>query len=119
MTILITAILIVSLLFIATERQTHINKAAVAVFACTLGWVLYISFGADFVESRHMEGYQSFLAGIQPNSVVVKQYIANQREHHRHIPFAEEVERMFRKAGIEYDPQYMMYGLVSPAEGVS
>ena len=76
MTILITAILIVSLLFIATERQTHINKAAVAVFACTLGWVLYISFGADFVESRHMEGYQSFLAGIQPNSVVVKQYIA-------------------------------------------
>ena len=76
MTILITAILIVSLLFIATERQTHINKAAVAVFACTLGWVLYISFGADFGESRHMEGYQSFLAGIQPNSVVVKQYIA-------------------------------------------
>ena len=50
---------------------------------------------------------------------VVKQYIANQREHHRHIPFAEEVERMFRKAGIEYDPQYMMYGLVSPTEGVS
>ena len=76
MTILITAILIVSLLFIATERQTHINKAAVAVFACTLGWVLYISFGADFVESHHMEGYQSFLAGIQPNSVAVKQYIA-------------------------------------------
>jgi Na+/H+ antiporter NhaD/arsenite permease-like protein len=76
MTILITAILIVSLLLIATERQTHINKAAVAVFACTLGWVLYISFGADFVESHHMEGYQSFLAGIQPNSVAVKQYIA-------------------------------------------
>ena len=76
MTILITAILIVSLLFIATERQTHINKAAVAVFACTLGWVLYISFGADFVESQHMADYKSFLAGIQPNSVAVKQYIA-------------------------------------------
>ena len=46
----------------------------------------------------------------------VKRYIANQREHHRHVPFAEEVERMFKKAGIEYDSQYMMYGLVQPEE---
>ncbi len=76
MTVLITAILIVSLLFIATERQTHINKAAIAVFACTLGWVLYISFGADFVESRHLADYKSFLAGLQPTSLAVKQYIA-------------------------------------------
>ena len=76
MTILTTAILIVSLLFIATERQTHINKAAVAVFACTLGWVLYISFGADFVESQHGADYRSFLDGIQSNSIAVKQYIA-------------------------------------------
>ena len=76
MTILITAILLVSLLLIATERHTHINKAAVAVFACTLGWVLYISFGADFVERQHMADYTSFLDGIQPNSLAVKQYIA-------------------------------------------
>ena len=63
-------------MLIATERQTHINKAAVAIFACTLGWVLYISFGSDFVESQHSADYRSFLAGIQPNSVIVKQYIA-------------------------------------------
>ena len=83
MTILITTILIVSLLFIATERQTHINKAAVAVFACTLGWVLYISFGADFVASNHLEDYKSFLAGLQPNSIAVKQYIAK----HIFVPY--------------------------------
>ena len=76
MTILITSILIISLLFIATERQTNINKAAVAVFACTLGWVLYISFGADFVESRHQYDYTAFLNGIKPNSEAVKMYIA-------------------------------------------
>ena len=64
MTILITAILIVALLLIATERQTHINKAAVAIFACTVGWVLYISFGTDFVASQHWADYKSFLAGI-------------------------------------------------------
>ncbi|MBR4651152.1 MAG: sodium:proton antiporter [Prevotella sp.] len=76
MTILITAILIVALLLIATERQTHINKAAVAIFACTVGWVLYISFGTDFVASQHWADYKSFLAGIQHNSLAVKQYIA-------------------------------------------
>lgn len=76
MTILITSILIISLLFIATERQTNINKAAVAVFACTLGWVLYICFGSDFVESRHLYDYTAFLNGIKPNSEAVKLYIA-------------------------------------------
>lgn len=76
MTILITSILIISLLFIATERQTNINKAAVAVFACTVGWVLYICFGSDFVESRHLYDYTAFLNGIKPNSEAVKLYIA-------------------------------------------
>ena len=76
MTILITSILIISLLFIATERQTNINKAAVAVFACTLGWVLYICFGSDFVESRHLYDYSAFLNGIKPNPEAVKLYIA-------------------------------------------
>ena len=76
MTILITSILIISLLFIATERQTNINKAAVAVFACTLGWVLYICFGSDFVESRHLYDYTAFLNGIKPNPEAVKLYIA-------------------------------------------
>lgn len=76
MTIIITSILIISLLVIATERQTNINKAAVAVFACTLGWILYICFGADFVESQHQYGYTEFLNGIKPNSEAVKLYIA-------------------------------------------
>lgn len=76
MTYIITAILIVSLFFIATERSTGINKAAVAVFACTLGWVLYICFGADFVASQHSQEYTSFLAGVTPNSTQVKLYIA-------------------------------------------
>ena len=76
MTYIITAILIVSLLFIATERQTGVSKAAVAMFACTLGWVLYIGWGTDFVMSQHHGGYMAFLNGIQPNSIVVKEYIA-------------------------------------------
>ena len=76
MTIIISAILVISLLFIATERYTNINKAAVAVFACTLGWMLFVGFGADFVESLHHDDYSSFLAGVKPNSIAVKEYIA-------------------------------------------
>lgn len=76
MTIIISAILIISLFLIATERHTNINKAAVSIFACTLGWILYVSFGTDFVMSEHSKDYMSFLAGIQPNSVAVKHYIA-------------------------------------------
>ena len=76
MSIVIALILIVSLFFIATEQWTNINKAAVAVFACTLGWILYISFGADFVGIRHLQDYETYLNGIQSNSVAVKEYIA-------------------------------------------
>lgn len=78
MTILITSLLIISLLLIATERQTNINKAAVSVFACTLGWVLYVSFGSDFVMSQHSAEYTSFLDGVKPNSTDVKYYIARE-----------------------------------------
>ena len=48
----------------------------------------------------------------------VKTYVENQREHHRRVSFREEVERMFRKAGIDYNPEYMMYGFVQPEDAV-
>jgi len=76
MSFVIASILIISLFFIATEQWTNVSKSAVAVFACTLGWVLYISFGADFVGSLHSHDYHTFLNGIQPNSDAVKEYIA-------------------------------------------
>lgn len=77
MTYIITAILIISLCFIATERQTNINRAAVSIFACTMGWVLYICYGTDFVMSHHSAEYTSFLDGVKHNSTEVKLYIAN------------------------------------------
>lgn len=73
--LILVAILVACYVFVATERLTNINKAAVAIFAGTLGWVLYISFGADFVNSQHAEGYALFLNGVEPSSVEVKNYI--------------------------------------------
>jgi Na+/H+ antiporter NhaD/arsenite permease-like protein len=76
MTIIISVILILALFFIATERITNLNKAAIAIFACTLGWVLYICFGTDFVMSQHPGDYSHFLGAAKPTSVAVKHYIA-------------------------------------------
>lgn len=76
MDFIITSILLLALVLIALERQTRVGKAAVAMFACTLGWVLYVSFGADLVDIKHAQGYDQYLGAIQANSLTVKQYIA-------------------------------------------
>lgn len=76
MTLIIVIILLICYLLIATENVTNINKAAVAMFACTLGWVLYICYGTDFVMSQHPNEYINFLAGANPTSVAVKEYIS-------------------------------------------
>ena len=52
MTLVILAILILAYILIATENITKVNRAAVAIFAGTVGWVLYICFGMDFVTSE-------------------------------------------------------------------
>lgn len=40
----------------------------------------------------------------------VKRYIENQQEHHRRVTFEEELADIFQKAGIEYNPEYIMRG---------
>ena len=57
MTLVIVATLLLSYLLIATESITKINKAAIAVFAGTVGWVLYICWGTNFVMSEHGVSY--------------------------------------------------------------
>ena len=37
----------------------------------------------------------------------VRQYIANQEEHHRHSSFKDELVRFLKKADVEYDQQYL------------
>lgn len=76
MTIIIAFILALSYLLIATERLTNINKAAVAIFAGTVGWVLYVSYGTDYVMSGHPQEYIEYLKGATANSTAVKEYIA-------------------------------------------
>ena len=76
MTLLIVTILVLAYLLIATENLTNINKAAVAIFASALGWVLYICYGTDFVMSQHNSEYLVFLGKALSTSTSVKHYIA-------------------------------------------
>ena len=76
MAYIIISIVLVGYLLIATETLTKINKAAVAIFIGTVGWVLYICYGSDFVMSEHASSYFNFLDGQPSSSVAVKQFIA-------------------------------------------
>ena len=76
MTLVIVTILLIGYFLIASEKYTNVNKAAVAIFVGTFGWILYICYGTDFVMSQHARDYMLFLDGAQPSSVAVKQFIA-------------------------------------------
>lgn len=75
MTLLIVLIFILGYILLATTHLTNVNKAAVAMFMGTVGWVLYICYGTDFVMSQHPREYFDFLAGESPNSALVKHFI--------------------------------------------
>ena len=76
MALIIISILIVGYMLIAMGHVTKMNKAAIAMFAGTVGWVLYICYGADFVMSQHPREYSDFLSGAAATSANVKQFIA-------------------------------------------
>ena len=40
----------------------------------------------------------------------VQKYVENQREHHKNVRFEDELKAIFAKAGIDYEPNYLMKG---------
>ena len=52
------------------------------------------------------EGYGAF--SVSPGHVeVLREYIANQHEHHRKEDFKEELRRLLQKYGVDYDERYV------------
>ena len=59
----------------------------------------------DMVDFHWQAGYGAF--SISPSHVeTLKQYIANQEEHHRRVTFQNEFRRLCRKYGVEIDERY-------------
>lgn len=67
--------LIAGYLLIATSHITNVNKAAIAMFVGTVGWVLYICYGTDFVMSQYPREYSDFLIGTGASGSAVKTFI--------------------------------------------
>ena len=75
MTLIIVLMLAFSYLLIATGHLTGVNKAAIAMFLGTIGWVVFVVWGNDFVQSQHANEYAEFLAGQTSTSKTVKYFI--------------------------------------------
>lgn len=74
-TLVIVAVLLLGFVLLGTSHLTNINKAAIAMFMCTVGWVFYICYGTDFVMAQHAGEYMEFLDSGQPSSKAVKFFI--------------------------------------------
>lgn len=75
MTFIIVILLILGYLLIATGHMTGVNKSAIAMFIGTVGWVVYICWGTDFVMNLHPNEYGAFLEGKSANSQNIKEFI--------------------------------------------
>ena len=78
MTLIIVLLLLMGYLLIATGHLTGVNKAAIAMFIGTVGWVVYICYGTDFVMAQYPRDYVEYLAGEAPSSNMVKYFIYNE-----------------------------------------
>ena len=69
-----------------------------------------------WINDKYLKGKFCWQAGYGAFSYskslipAVKSYIDNQKEHHRHVTFQEELADFFMKIGIDYNPEYMMKG---------
>jgi putative transposase len=52
------------------------------------------------------EGYAALTVSATARAAV-REYIANQEEHHRQKTYREELIEMLERAGVEYDPRYL------------
>ena len=77
MTLIIVTMLILAYVLIATGHLTGVNKAAIAMFLGTVGWVVYVCWGEDFVMAQHPGDYLEWLNGTTATSETVKLFIYN------------------------------------------
>ena len=58
--------------------------------------------GEKYAEFHWQNGYAAF--SISPSHVdALKEYIANQREHHRKVSFEDELQKLMEKYGVDSD----------------
>ncbi len=62
--------------------------------------------GREYGDFEWQGGYSDFSVS-KSNIGHVEKYIANQDEHHRKISFQDELRRLLRRHGVEFDERYL------------
>jgi REP element-mobilizing transposase RayT len=62
--------------------------------------------GIEFADFAWQNGYGAFSIG-QSQLADLRQYIANQREHHRRISFQDEFRELLRRYEIQFDERFV------------
>lgn len=100
MAVLLLCISIIGLILIATESVNRINKAAVAMFAGVVCWLLYIVYGSDFVAHEYAAEFQSFLSNYPHSGNGVKDFISRNLFFHYVVNAANIVFFLLATASI-------------------
>ena len=85
-------------------RTTSVSKAVEDVKKSSSKWIK--TQGAEFAVFAWQGGYGAF-AVSESNVQAVREYIANQREHHRKKTFQEEFRQFLERHRIRFDERYV------------
>ncbi len=91
-------------LFISLGKTASLSDLMLNIKRDTSKWMKEQHDGpADFA---WQDGYFAFSIG-ESGAPALRAYIADQREHHRHVDFKTEVRAFLRKYGVEWDEQHV------------
>ena len=85
-------------------RTVAVSRAVEEVKKASSKWLK--TQGAEFAGFAWQAGYGAF-AVSESNVAVVREYIANQREHHRNKPFQEEYRAFLERHRVAFDERYV------------
>lgn len=86
------------------SRKFAIMKVIQEIKAHSSKWIK--TKGKKYENFFWQDGYGAF--SVSPNNIfAVKNYIKNQREHHKNFDFKKELVSYYQKYKIEYDEKYL------------
>ena len=91
-------------LLISLPRTLTVSKIVEEVKKGSSKWMK--TKGASYLSFSWQNGYGAFSIG-QSNFNVLRQYIQNQREHHKSTSFQEEYRSFLKKYDIAFDEKYV------------
>lgn len=86
------------------SRTVTLAQAAEEVKKSSSKWIK--TKGAEFRDFSWQGGYAGFSVS-ESNSGAVANYIQNQEEHHRTVPFKEELRKFLTKNKVKFDERYL------------